>query len=210
MNKWTCKSCEAENDADASTCIVCGAKRAVASKEPLLTQSALKETPRYVQKPQPRSAGYGEAELHAIRRLDRRILILRELVVFFAVLEFVLFGFRYTYLPGYNFTVYRNFLGKNGAIEQICSVLLVLITMFPPVFCLIPLPRRRRNLPITVSEFVSILTVIYSLVIWFGNEGSTFVPAAILLASCLSLISVVLLMNVQNKLDDALHERKES
>lgn len=43
--------------------------------------------------------------------------------------------------------------------------------------------ERKRNLPITVSAFISALTTIYCLTIWFGNVQPTAVPALIILSS---------------------------
>lgn len=219
MEKWICSRCEAENEADAAVCAVCGTKREFVQQTTGPRQ--MQKSSQYSRDPKPISSGtFGASNKSAveagskdelrdlIKKYDKMKLLYRVLIVAFVALQYILFALKYSPVTYKVYTIYNNCTGANDGAEQICSIILVIIAVFPAVLCWFDFRLRKRNLPITVSAFVTALTAIYCCTIWFGSENSTVVPALIILSSSAVLVFSVLLVKTINKLDNAMYRPK--
>lgn len=217
MSKWVCKNCETENDESALICSLCGAKR-----DAQFSESTKQSVPSYNGQRPTGGNQYGRQQTSdapsTIQHNDSNGDTLRELIkkydsqkntfkgftIVCVLIQLILFAFQYVKFDE-NYTIYKNCTGINGSIEQICSLLLVCITIAPAVVVCIKLNVRKRNLPITISVIVAILTTIYSAVIWFGSPNSTVVPALIILIAWATVIFAVNMVKTLNKLDNAMY-----
>lgn len=223
MTTWICKNCETENDADAVVCSTCGAKRdaqpADSSDRGVSSYGnghihtngpqgqAISSQYRNSHAPSENSAESNDDLLRLrelIKKYDGQKSTFKTLAILSVIFQLILYAV--PYVKGYaDFTIYKNCTGINGAIEQICSILLVCITIAPAVVVCINLNVRKRNLPITIAVIVAILTTIYSGVIWFGNGDSTGVPALIILSTWACVVFAVRLVKTLNELDNAMY-----
>lgn len=221
MATWICKNCETENDEESIICSTCGMKRDAQSVESrqddvtpfetrhnqttgYQTQTSSNQYNRTEQASSNNEESNGDALRELIAKYDSRRNTFKGLVIVFVILQLLLFAF--PYVKGEpDYTIYKNAMGLHGSIEQICSILLVCITIAPAVVVCINLTVRKRNLPITISVIVAILTTIYSAVIWFGNDGSTVVSGLIILSAWACVIFAVKLVKTMNELDNAMY-----
>lgn len=219
MEKWICSRCEAENEADATVCTVCGTKRAFVQDMPDSKQT--QKTSQYNRTPKPVSSGTfytsdkrtvqasdGDELRDLIKKYDKLKLLYRLLIVSFVAIQYILFALKYTLIDNGKYTIYFNCFDKSDGVAQICSIVLVIIAVLPAIFCWFNFRLRKRNLPITVSAFISALTTIYCLTIWFGNVQPTAVPALIILSSLAVLVFSILLVKTINNLDNAMYRPK--
>lgn len=228
MESWICKNCETENDGSVAVCSVCGARRDAQPDAAPNPVSAPAQAPRAnserdasdaeqprrmvaTVRPVDRNAdapAAGSDSLRArIRQADNQKNIYKALAVLSVLIELALFAVPYVSGMG-SYTVYQNCLGSNGAIEQICSILLVCASIAPAVAICLNLNAKKRNLPVTISVTVAILTTIYCAVILFGNEGATVIPVLIALLSWACVACAILLVKTLNKLDNVLYRPK--
>ena len=230
MDKWICMNCESENSGNGDFCAFCGAKRVTGSDvnreqtvpvPPVETwkQGAQEQSSQYrytnaaADRPadgfretraDSRTESNGDALRALIRKYDLLKIIYKALIVFFTIVLLALFAV--PYINGYNqYTVYNNCGGKNGPIEQICSIVLVCITIAPAVFACIPLNARRRNLPITITVIVAILTTIYCASILFTSIELNAVLVLVILAAWACVVFAVLMVKTLNRLDNAMY-----
>ena len=163
-------------------------------------------------KAKPDAAVSGEELRDSIRKADQKKRIFRLLIVGLVIVQYILFLQPYSMLIKGNmvglYAIYYNAIGENGTIEQICSLILVLITVLPAVLCWIHFKPRSRNLPVTVCAFVSGLSTIYCAVIWFGSEMATIVPALIILSSWLVFLFTVLLVKASSRQSEVITRPK--
>ncbi len=157
-------------------------------------------------------AASGEAIRESMQKSERKKRIFRLLIVFFVIVQYVLYLQPYSMLEKDDmiglYAIYYNVIGVNGPIEQICSLLLVLITILPAILCWIEFRLKSRNLPVAISAFVSGLTTIYCLVILFGSVQSTVVPVCIILCSLLTFLFTVLLVRTCSRQNEAISRPK--
>lgn len=150
----------------------------------------------------------GEEMRESIKKADQKKLLFRLLIVGFVIVQYILFLQPYSMLVKDDmiglYAIYYNAIGENGSIEQICSIVLVVIAILPAIICWIRFKLRSRNLPITIGAFVSGLTTVYCAVIWFGSEQSTVVPAFIILCSLSALLFTVLLVRTNNRQNETV------
>lgn len=217
MGKWVCGKCEAENDESARVCIVCGAKRDFT--QGAMRQNTLQGNAGGAFPTGATSTKFGGAatsgtvsgdELRAlIKKYDAQKSLFRVLIVLFVIVQYAMFPLRYSGVSSGYYSILRNCIGDNGAsaTEQICSIVLVAIAFLPAILCWIDFKVRRRSLPVTVSVFVTVLTTIYSVVIWFSDKPN-FVPGVIIAASLLTMLFSILLVKALNKMDNAMYRRK--
>ncbi len=228
MDKWICMNCESENSGNGDFCAFCGAKRIAGSDvnreqtvpvPPVETwkQSAQGQSSQYRQAAVDRTGGgsretrtdsrtesNGDALRALIKKYDAQKILFKVLVVFFAVVQLALFAV--PYIKGIDrYTVYNNCGGKNGSIEQICSIVLVCITIAPAIFACIPLNARRRNLPITIAVIVAILTTVYCASILFTSIDLNAVMILVILAAWACVVFSVLMVKTLNRLDNAMY-----
>lgn len=221
-------NCESENSGNGDFCAFCGAKRIAGSDvnreqtvpvPPVETwkQSAQGQSSQYRQAAVDRTGGgsretrtdsrtesNGDALRALIRKYDLQKIIYKALIVFFTIVLLALFAV--PYINGYDkYTVYNSCGGKNGPIEQICSIVLVCITIAPAVFACIPLNARRRNLPITITVIVAILTTIYCASILFTSIKLNAVLVLVILAAWACVVFAVLMVKTLNRLDNAMY-----
>ena len=226
MDKWICANCESENNMSAEYCAFCGAKRietAASAQQPnnttntsfLKGQSALNGTTSnrpvgtytngYTAQPRTGRASDPSADVlrAQIKKYDTMKIIFKSLVVFFTLLQLILFAV--SYIKGNDrFTIFKNCAGKNGSIEQICSIVLVCITVVPAIFTWLPLNVRKRNLPVTVSIGVAVLTTIYCIVI-LQSKNVNIVPVFIIMCAAACVLFAVLTVRTMNQLDNAMY-----
>lgn len=217
MSKWVCKNCETENDENALVCSLCGAKRdaqnADNTNESVPAYNIHSHTSgnqygnqnsSYTASSTEQTSSNGDELRELIKKYDGQKNTFKGLVIVCALAQLILFAFKYVGFSS-NFTIYKNCTGINGSIEQICSILLVGITIVPAIVVCVKLNIRKRNLPITISVIVAILTTIYSAVIWFGNPDSTVVPALIIAIAWAAVIFAVNMVKALNQLDNAMY-----
>lgn len=220
MGTWICKNCETENADDVIICTTCGAKKDAQSVD-AHDQGVSSYTTRHNQQSgsqkqvngnqfsngEKDGSDNGDYLRELIKKYDSQKSTFKGLALGFVILQLVLFSLPYVKNAA-EFTIYKNCTGINGSIEQICSILLVCITIAPAVVVFVNLNVRKRNLPITISVIVAILTSIYALVIWFGNDDSTIIPAAIILSAWMCVVFSVRLVKTMNELDNAMYRPK--
>ena len=224
MGTWVCKNCETENDDRTNVCTICGVKRDAQPTIESYDAGGSSYEDRYHQEYDARDQtrddrkGRSEASLsdftestddsaklrERIQKCDRQKHVFRGLVIAFVIIQLGLFAL--PYINGLSrYTIYYNCTGIHGSIEQICSIMLVCITIAPAVVACVNWNVRERNLPVTIAVIAAILTTIYCAVIWFGNKASTFVPAAIILSAWLCMFFAARLVKTMNELDNAMY-----
>ena len=206
MSKWVCKNCETENDESVSICSLCGAKR-----DAQYTDNSEQSVPSYDSQRQTNGNQYsrqqtsgvpsdtretvsnGDELRELIRKYEGQKNLFKGLVIACVFMQLILFACQYI----------------QDNIVQICSILLVCITIAPAVAVCIKLNVRKRNLPVTISVIVSILTTIYSVVIWFGSLQNGFpvtaVPAFIIANVWATVVFAVNMVKTLDKLDNAMY-----
>ena len=176
---WECYKCGETNDDNSTQCKRCGSKRSSQPTEPRPKSTIPK--PMSEPTPEPTPEPPPVIDVIDIKKKENTVTALRWSTLAATVLQFMLFATEYTKAD--NYTIYKACSGLYGPIEQICSILLVVLTIIPAITVLVKLDVRKRNVPITVSMIIASLTTVYCLVIWFGNPDSTAVPAFIILLS---------------------------
>lgn len=223
MSKWVCKNCETENDESVSICSLCGAKR-----DAQYTDNSEQSVPSYDSQRQTNGNQYsrqqtsgvpsdtqetvsnGDELRELIRKYEGQKNLFKGLVIACVFMQLILFACQYIRYDE-DFTIYKNCTGiyVQDNIVQICSILLVCITIAPAVAVCIKLNVRKRNLPVTISVIVSILTTIYSVVIWFGSLQNGFpvtaVPAFIIANVWATVVFAVNMVKTLDKLDNAMY-----
>lgn len=214
MSKWVCRNCETENEDSTSICSLCGAKRDVeyvANSQQSVPAYNPRQTNQYGRQQtfnttssSTQAPSNGDALRELINKYDKQKNLFKGLAIIGTIVQLILYYFKYVKNES-NFTIYKNCAGINGSIEQICSILLVCITVAPAIVVCVKLNVRKRNLPITISVIVAILTTIYSAVIWFGNPYSTVIPALIIVVSWAIVIFAINMVKTLNQLDNAMY-----
>lgn len=222
MSKWVCKNCETENDESVSICSLCGAKRNAQytdhSEQFVSSYDSQRQTNGNQYSRQQTSGvpsdtqetvSNGDELRELIRKYEGQKNLFKGLVIACIFIQLLLFLIPYINGNNTDFTIYKNCTGDNSAanpINQICSVLLVCITIAPAVAVCVKLNVRKRNLPITISVIAAILTTIYSAVIWFGNLGTTNnVPALFIANIWAAVVFAVNMVKTLDKLDNAMY-----
>lgn len=212
---WKCSRCGETNEESRDQCCKCGCKRSAVKLSPTPNP-----TPDPIPDPIPDPSYAPLTKLPAedpapaedigsdVKKKEQAVKQYKAMVIAATLLQLVLFAIKYTNHSGY--TIYGACSGEYGGIEQICSILLVVLTIIPPVTVIIPLDVRKRNLPITVSAIIAALTTVYCLVIWFGNSKSTVVPALIILLAWGAVFFAYKYVTALNGIDNTLLHRPTS
>ena len=207
---WYCYKCGETNDDNSTQCKRCGSKRSSQSTEP---RPKPNPTPKPVSEsvseptPEPPSDGI-KPVLADTKSKEETVTKLRLSILAATLLQFVLFAAKYTRTDQY--TIYKACSGLYGSIEQICSILLVILTIIPAITVLMKLDVRKRNLPITTSAIIASLATVYCFVIWFGNPDPTVVPALIILLSWGVVFLAYRYVKALNAVDNTLLYRPTS
>ncbi len=213
---WKCSRCGEMNDGSKDQCCKCGSKRSAVKLSPT-PGPASDPVPDPTPDPKPSDPPRTDHIIlpaddypntgEIIKRKDVLVSQYRGLAVSATILQFLLFALKYTY---FDYTIYRACAGYYGSIEQICSFLLVTLTIVPAITVLVKLDVRKRNLPITISAITASLTTVYCLVIWFGNPDSTVVPALIILLAWGVVFFAYKYAKALNEIDNTMLHRPTS
>lgn len=171
---WTC-SCGAVNDEQYNFCKMCGKARKV------------KPNPPEPKPPKHAPLDPKDEMRRQMKKLTARVVLMQILSVLCIVAMFVLFSFNYTSIDssGFateNYTIYKNVLGVNGSIEQLCSIVLIVFTLLPLPFLFAKFDINRRNLPLVIAIVSACCITLYALTIFFGVIQKTIIP--ILIVCC--------------------------
>lgn len=204
MEQWKCKECETLNDESTDICTVCGCKKGTWS-DPKPNQEP-KPIPNPMPRPDPEPNPNPPVEpiMNSLKDYENEKSICKYIIIGSTILQLIMYALPYVY-NYQNYTIYQNCTGIHGSIEQICSILLVLITVMPVVVLFIKLGVRRINLPIVFFAITASFVTIYSAVIWFGNPTSTVVPAIIILCVWCSFGGAVFYVKTLNKIENAMY-----
>ncbi len=210
---WKCNKCGETNDDNYSQCKKCGSKRSAQPAEPRHRHApisnpasdAVSAPPETV----PATPPCDDTDpAKKLKSKESAVEASKILILSATLLQLVLFSLVYAKTPDY--TIYKACSGEYGSIEQICSILLVVLTFVPAITVLIKLDLRKRNLPVTTSVIVASLTTVYCLVILFGSDDSTAVPALIILLSWGIVFLAYKYVKALNEVDNTLLFRPTS
>ncbi len=171
---WTC-SCGAANDEQYNFCKMCGKPRETKNEPP-------KPEPEHEPDPQ-------DIMRREMKKLEDRTVLMKVLACLCIAALFVLFAFKYTSIDssGFsteNYTIYKNALGINGSIEQLCSIVLIVFALLPLPFLFIKFDVNKRNLPLVIAIVSACCITLYALTIFFGVIEKTIIP--VLIVCCAS------------------------
>ena len=215
---WKCTRCGETNDDNHPQCPKCGNRRPTrpektGSKGRGLSGFGFDGDIKPIKPMTPPERGPEPSEdpgsvKKTLKKRKETVKLYKGIILLLTLIQFALFAFNY--IKDSKYTIYHACIGDFGAIEQICSILLVILTIAPALTVLIKLDVRKRNLPITIAAIVATLTTVYCLVIWFGNPDSTIVPALIILVSCGIVFVAYRYVKAMNEADNTLLFRPTS